>query len=128
MSESNINMLVILEKIDTGFDNILNYEIVYSIILIIFIIVLTFPDILDMVNDILPETFKINNLLPKILFILCILYFSRKDLRIAIFSVLILLLMIEKQNIRELNNKIVNLLKTDITHEEQINQLKNKIK
>jgi len=36
--------------------------------------------------------------------------------------------MIEKQNIRELNNKIVNLLKTDITHEEQINQLKNKIK
>jgi hypothetical protein len=128
MSESNINMLVILEKIDNGFDNILNYEIVYSIILIIFIIVLTFPDILDMVNDILPETFKINNLLPKILFILCILYFSRKDLRIAIFSVLILLLMIEKQNIRELNNKIVNLLKTDITHEEQINQLKNKIK
>ena len=128
MSESNINMLVFLEKIDTGFDNILNYDIVYSIILIIFIIVLTFPDILDMVNDILPETFKINNLLPKILFILCILYFSRKDLRIAIFSVLILLLMIEKQNIRELNNKIVNLLKTDITHEEQINQLKNKIK
>jgi hypothetical protein len=128
MSEPNNYMLVILEKIDTGFDNILNYEIVYSIILIIFIIVLTFPDILDMINDILPETFKITNLLPRILFILCILYFSRKDLRIAIFSVLILLLMIEKQNIRELNNKIVNLLKTDITHEEQINQLKNKIK
>ena len=128
MSESNINMLVFLEKIDTGFDNILNYDIVYSIILIIFIIVLTFPDILDILNDMLPETFKINNLLPKILFILCILYFSRKDLRIAIFSILILLLMIEKQNIRELNNKIVNLLKTDIIHEEQINQLKNKIK
>ena len=128
MSEPKINMLVILEKIDTGFDNILNYDIVYSILLIIFIIVLTFPDILDMFNDILPETFKITNLLPKILFILCILYFSRKDLRIAIFSTLILLLMIEKQNIRELNNKIVNLLKTDIIHEEQINQIKNKIK
>jgi hypothetical protein len=128
MSEPTINMLVILEKIDNGFDNILNYEIVYSILLIIFIIVLTFPDILDMFNDMLPETFKINNLLPKILFILCILYFSRKDLRIAIFSSLILLIMIEKQNIRELNNKIINLLKTDIIHEEQINQLKNKIK
>lgn len=128
MSEPTTNMLVILEKIDNGFDNILNYEIVYSILLIIFIIVLTFPDILDMFNDMLPETFKITNLLPKILFILCILYFSRKDLRITIFSILILLLMIEKQNIRELNNKIVNLLKTDIIHEEQINQLKNKIK
>jgi hypothetical protein len=128
MSKPNINMLVILEEIDNGFDNILNYEIVYSILLIIFIIVLTFPDILDIFNDMLPETFKINNLLPKILFILCILYFSRKDLRIAIFSTLILLLMIEKQNIRELNNKIVNLLKTDIIHEEQINQIKNKIK
>lgn len=128
MSKPTTNMLVLLEKIDTGFDNILNYDIVYSIILIIFIIVLTFPDILDILNDMLPETFKINNLLPKILFILCILYFSRKDLRIAIFSILILLLMIEKQNIRELNNKIVNLLKTDIIHEEQINQLKNKIK
>jgi phosphoglycerol transferase MdoB-like AlkP superfamily enzyme len=128
MSEPNINMLVFLEKIDNGFDNVLNYEIVYSILLIIFIVVLTFPDILDMFNDMLPETFKITNILPKILFILCILYFSRKDLRIAIFSTLILLLMIEKQNIRELNNKIVNLLKTDIVHEEQINQLKNKIK
>ena len=128
MSESNINKIVFLEKIDTGFDNILNYDIVYSIILIIFIIVLTFPDILDILNDMLPETFKINNLLPKILFIFYILYFSRKDLIIAIFSILILLLMIEKQNIRELNNKIVNLLKTDIIHEEQINQLKNKIK
>jgi hypothetical protein len=128
MSEPTTNMLVILEKIDNGFDNILNYEIVYSILLLIFIIVLTFPDILDMFNDMLPETFKINNLLPKILFILCILYFSRKDLRIAIFSSLILLIMIEKQNIRELNNKIINLLKTDIIHEEQINQLKNKIK
>lgn len=128
MSEPTTNMLVILEKIDTGFDNILNYDIVYSILLIIFIIVLTFPDILDMFNDMLPETFKITNLLPKILFIICILYFSRKDLRIAIFTTLILLLMIEKQNIRELNNKIVNLLKTDIIQEEQINQLKNKIK
>jgi phosphoglycerol transferase MdoB-like AlkP superfamily enzyme len=126
MSEPNINMLVILEKIDNGFDNVLNYDIVYSILLIIFIIVVTFPDILDMFNDMLPNTFKISNILPKILFILCILYFSRKDLRIAIFSTLILLLMIEKQNIRDLNNKIVNLLKTDIIQEEQINQLKNK--
>jgi phosphoglycerol transferase MdoB-like AlkP superfamily enzyme len=126
MSEPNINMLVILEKIDNGFDNVLNYDIVYSILLIIFIILVTFPDILDMFNDMLPNTFKISNILPKILFILCILYFSRKDLRIAIFSTLILLLMIEKQNIRDLNNKIVNLLKTDIIQEEQINQLKNK--
>ena len=119
MSEPKINMLVILEKIDTGFDNILNYDIVYSILLIIFIIVLTFPDILDMFNDILPETFKITNLLPKILFILCILYFSRKDLRIAIFSTLILLLMIEKQNYRDLNNKIINLLVSDIKKDQK---------
>jgi hypothetical protein len=126
MSEPNINMLVILEKIDNGFDNVLSYEIVYSILIIIFIIVITFPDILDMFNDILPDTFKINNILPKLLFILCILYFSRKDLRIAIFSSIILLLMIEKQNIRELNNKIVNLLKTDIIQEEQLNKLEKK--
>jgi hypothetical protein len=117
----------ILEKIDNGIDNVLNYEIVYSILLIFFIIIITFPDILDIFNNILPSTFKISNLLPKVLFILCILYFSRKDLRIAILSTLVLLLMIEKQNIRDLNDKIVNLLKTDIIQEEQINQLQNKV-
>ena len=127
MDQTTNKFTEILEKIDNGIDNILNYEIVYSILLIIFIIVITFPDILDMFNNILPNTFKISNLLPKVLFILCILYFSRKDLRIAILSTLVLLLMIEKQNIRDLNDKIVNLLKTDIIQEEQINQLQNKV-
>jgi len=124
MDTSVNKMLGILEKIDNGIDNLLNYEIVYSVILIIFIIVITFPDILDIFNDMLPNSFKISNVIPKLLFILCIIYLSRKDLRIAIFSSIILLLMIEKQNIRELNTKIVNLIKTDIIQEEQINKLK----
>ena len=64
----------ILEKIDTGIDNVLNYDTVYSILIILFLILIAFPDLLDMFNNVLPNAFKISNLLPKLLFILCILY------------------------------------------------------
>ena len=117
----------ILEKIDTGIDNILNYDTVYSVLIIVFLIVITFPDLLDMFNNALPSVFKISNLLPKLLFILCILYFSKKDLRIALLLTLILLLMIEKQNNRDINDKLVNLMVTDINHDNKISQLEQKI-
>ena len=42
-------------------------------------------------------------------------------MRISVLLTLILLLMIEKQNYRELNNKIVKLLVSDIKKDEKIN-------
>jgi len=111
----------ILQNIDNGIDNLLNYDIVYSILIIVFIILITFPNILDIINSSLPKCYNISNILPKILFILIILYFSKKDMRISVLLTLILLLMIEKQNYRELNNKIVKLLVSDIKKDEKIN-------
>ena len=109
----------ILENIDHSIDNFLNYDIVYSILILVFIIVITFPDILDIFNMMVPTSYNISNLLPKILFISIILYFSKKDMRIAILLTLILLLMIDKQNYRDLNNKIVKLLVSDIKNDEK---------
>jgi hypothetical protein len=48
-------------------------------------------------------------------------YFSKKDIRLAILLAIILLLMIEKQNNRDLNTKIINLLVNDIKQEQKIN-------
>jgi hypothetical protein len=117
----------ILEKIDTGIDNILNYDTVYSILIILFLILIAFPDLLDMFNNVLPNAFKISNLLPKLLFILCILYFSKKDLRIAILLILILLIMIEKQQTRDINDKLINLMIEDTKNNKSINELEQKI-
>jgi len=117
----------ILEKIDIGLDNILNYDAVYSILIIIFIVIITFPDLLDMFNNALPNAFKISNVLPKILFILCILYLSKKDLRISLLLILILLLMIEKQNSRDINDKLIDLMVKDSNNSNLINQLEQKI-
>jgi hypothetical protein len=117
----------ILEKIDTGIDNILNYDTVYSILIILFLILIAFPDLLDMFNNVLPNAFKISNLLPKLLFILCILYFSKKDLRIAILLILILLIMIEKQQTRDINDKLINLMIEDTKNNKSINELEQRI-
>jgi len=117
----------ILEKIDTGIDNVLNYDTVYSILIILFLILIAFPDLLDMFNNVLPNAFKISNLLPKLLFILCILYFSKKDLRIAILLILILLIMIEKQQTRDINDKLINLMIEDTKNNKSINELEQRI-
>lgn len=109
----------ILENIDQSIDNFLNYDIVYSVLILVFIVIITFPDILDIINTMLPKCYNISNLLPKMLFILIILYFSKKDLRVSVLLTLILLLMIEKQNYRELNNKIINLLVSDIKKDQK---------
>jgi hypothetical protein len=109
----------ILENIDQSIDNFLNYDIVYSVLILVFIVIITFPDILDIINTMLPKCYNISNFLPKMLFILIILYFSKKDMRISVLLTLILLLMIEKQNYRDLNNKIINLLVSDIKKDQK---------
>ena len=109
----------ILEKIDNGVDNILNNDTIYSILIILCIIVIVFSDILDIFNTILPKTYNISNTSSKILFILIIFYISKKDMRIAVLLTIILLLMIEKQNNRELNTKIINLLVNDIKQDQK---------
>lgn len=115
-----------LDKIDKGIDNLLNCDSVYSVLIIICIIVIAYPDVLDIFNTIVPKSFNISNILPKILFMLVIIYFSRKDMRLAILLSLILLLMIEKNNNRHLNNNIIKLLVNDSKQDEKINELHTK--
>lgn len=115
-----------LEKVDSGIDSILNYDVIYSILIIMCIIVIVFPDFLDVFNTSLPKCYKISNTLPKILFMIIILYLSRKDMRFAVLLSIIFLLMIEKQNSRDLNNNIIKLLVNDIKQDEESNKL-NKI-
>jgi hypothetical protein len=69
------------------------------------------------------DCYKISNTLPKILFMLIILYFSKKDMRFAVLLSIIFLLMIEKQNSRDLNNNIIKLLVNDSKQNEELNKL-----
>jgi small-conductance mechanosensitive channel len=117
----------ILEKIDSGIDSLLNYDVVYSILIIICIIVIVFPNFLDVLNTLLPKCYKISNTLPKILFMIIILYFSKKDMRFAVLLSIIFLLMIEKQNSRDLNDNIIKLLVNDSKQDEELNKLNRQL-
>jgi len=112
-----------IHDIDNDIDEILNNKIVYTIIIVLLIGLCAFPDYLSNINSKLPKSFQMNNFLPKILFLLIIIYFSNKDIRIMLLLSIMFLLLIEKMNKENFDSKIIHFIATDIKNQERIARL-----
>ena len=103
-----------IELLDKNIDIILDNNIFYSILILGLIIYCTFS---SYNQNIVKLSF--DNTLVKILTILCILYFSSKDLRISLLLTIIFLIELDKLHIKEVNDKIALFLIRDANLEEK---------
>jgi fluoride ion exporter CrcB/FEX len=103
-----------IELLDKNIDIILDNNIFYSILILGLIIYCTFS---SYNQNIVKLSF--DNTLVKILIILCILYFSSKDLRISLLLTIIFLIELDKLHIKEVNDKIALFLIRDANLEEK---------
>ena len=116
-----------IDKLDSGIDFILENDMFYSSALLILIIYATFVSgshTIDKPNKI-DKFFKINFTIPliKILFMLLILYFSTKDIRISLLLLIIFFIEIDKIHVDEVNGELIALLVNDSILEEKITKL-----
>ena len=112
-----------VNKVDYNVTILLGNHYLYTGLVVCIIVAIVFPEIYDavMVNT------KLNTLLDKtvVLFlsILLIAYILNKDVRIGILLSILLLTILEKHKINEINNRLVKLIVNDIKNNERITKL-----
>ena len=112
-----------VNKVDYNVTILLGNHYLYTGLVVCIIVAIVFPEIYDavMVNT------KLNTLLDKtvVLFlsILLIAYILNKDVRIGILLSILLLTILEKHKINEINNNLVKLIVNDIKNNERITKL-----
>ena len=111
-----------ISTLDKKIDDILDNNIFYSILMISLILYCTF--ISTSTDSIVGLT--MDNILIKILIILCILYFSTKDIRISLLLTIILLLEFEKLNMDDIKANLVALMVKDSMLDERLSKLEKK--
>jgi len=114
-----------INKLDSGIDHVLNNDIIYSCLILLLIVYTTFLSgsyTIEQTN-IFNKFFKINfNItLVKILFILCILFFATKDIRISLLLLIIFFIEIDKIHVDEVNGELIAFLVNDSIKSENIN-------
>ena len=113
----------LVNNADNSVNMLLNNHLVYTGLVVCIIVAIVFPEIYDavMVNT------GLNTLLDKtvVLFlsILLIAYILNKDVRIGILLSILLLTILEKHKINDINNRLVKLIVNDIKNNERINKL-----
>ena len=107
-----------INSIDKGIDDVLDNNLFYSILVCGLIAYCTFSTVTQ-----ITYTINFENALVKILVLLCILYFARKDLRISLLLTIIFLIELDKINTEEIKTNMVTLLVKDASLEERISKL-----
>jgi len=111
-----------ISTLDKKVDDILDNNIFYSILMASLILYCTFVS--TSTNSIVSLT--MDNILIKILIILCILYFATKDIRISLLLTIILLLEFEKLNMDDIKANLVALMVKDSMLDERLSKLEKK--
>jgi ABC-type transport system involved in multi-copper enzyme maturation permease subunit len=115
-----------VDKVDYNVTILLNNHIAYTGLVICLIVVIVFPEIYDVVM----VKSGLNNLLNMtvVLFIsiLLIAYILNKDVRMGVLLSILLLTILEKHKINEINNRLVGLIVNDIKNNERITKLEEK--
>jgi hypothetical protein len=110
----------VINKIDSNIDSILDNDAFYTVILVILIVFCTFNTgsyELDKPNK---QFINFNIPLIKILFILLIVYFSTKDIRISLLLMIIFFVETDKIHLQETHGELIALLVNDKNLEERI--------
>jgi hypothetical protein len=105
--------------LDNKIDELLDNDAFYSCLLIVLIIYATFstgPNKIDQQNK-LDKYVKIHFDIPlvKILFIMLIIYFGPKDIRVSMLLMIIFFIEIEKVHVDEVNGELIALMVNDIS-------------
>jgi hypothetical protein len=113
--------------LDTKIDELLDNDAFYSSILILLIIYATFstgPNKIDQTNK-LDKYIKLRFDIPlvKILFIMLIVYFGAKDIRISLILMIIFFIEIEKVHVEEVNGELIALIAQDTSLSERLKKL-----
>jgi hypothetical protein len=113
--------------LDTKIDELLDNDAFYSSILILLIIYATFstgPNKIDQTNK-LDKYIKLRFDIPlvKILFIMLIIYFGAKDIRISLILMIIFFIEIEKVHVEEVNGELIALIAQDTSLSERLKKL-----
>ena len=113
--------------LDNKIDELLDNDAFYSCVLILLIIYATFstgPNKVDQTNK-LDKYIKLRFDIPlvKILFILLIVYFGSKDIRISLMLMIIFFIEIEKVHVDEVNGELIALIVSDTSLNERLQKL-----
>jgi hypothetical protein len=117
----------LINKVDNGVDMLLSNHILYTVLVVFLIIAIVFNELYDVIIT----RSGINNYVDKkvcIFFaIILIAYLLNKDVRIGILLALLLLTTLEKNQINEVNNRLVRLIVEDIKNDDRLNKLEYKM-
>ena len=113
--------------LDTKIDELLDNDAFYLFLLILLIIYATFstgPNKIDQTNK-LDKYIKLRFDIPlvKILFIMLIVYFGAKDIRISLILMIIFFIEIEKVHVEEVNGELIALIAQDTSLSERLKKL-----
>jgi hypothetical protein len=113
--------------LDTKINELLNNDAFYSCLLILLIIYATFstgPNKIDQTNKLDKYIkFRFDIPLVKIFFILLIIYFGIKDIRISMILMIIFFIELEKIHADEVNGEIIALIINDTSLNERLKKL-----
>jgi hypothetical protein len=117
----------LINKVDNGVDMLLSNHILYTVLVVFLIIAIVFTELYDVIIT----RSGINNYVDKKVFIffaiIVIAYLLNKDVRIGILLALLLLTSLEKNQINEVNNRLVRLIVEDIKNDDRLNKLEYKM-
>jgi hypothetical protein len=119
-----------ISLLDTKVDELLDNNIFYSCFVLLLIVYASFntgSNKIDQPNK-LDKFFKIRFDIPliKILFILSIVYFGVKDIRISLLLLIIFFIEIEKVHVEEVNGELIALIVNDTDMQERLSKLETK--
>ena len=110
----------VINKIDSSIESILDNDAFYTVILVILIVFCTFNTGSYELNKPSKQIIDFNIPLVKILFILLIVYFSTKDIRISLLIMIIFFVETDKIHLQETHGELIALLVNDKNLEERI--------
>jgi len=116
----------LVNNADNSVNMLLSNHLVYTGLVVCIIVAIVFPEIYDtlMVKS------GLNTLLDKtvVLFIVILLiaYLLNKDIRLGVLLSILLLTILEKLKINEINNRLVGIIVNDIKIEKRITKLEEK--
>jgi hypothetical protein len=116
--------------LDNKINLLLENDAFYTCLLILLIIYATFssgPNKIDQPNKI-DKYVKLRFDIPliKILFIMLIIYFGAKDIRISLLLMIIFFIEIEKVHVEEVNGELIALIVNDTSLNERLKKLEKK--
>lgn len=117
----------LINKVDNGVDMLLSNHVVYTGLIVCLIVAIVFPEIYDVVTIRSGIGKMLNHTISLFIIIVLIAYLLNKDVRIGVLLSILLLTVLEKNKINEVNNRLVDLLVDDIKNNERLNRLESKI-